>query len=600
MTQHYPTRRGHALRCQALLLLALTWTLILQAQAPAGYYSAAKGKKAAALKTALCAIIGPHTERDYKQLWQDFKTTDVRPDGTIWDIYSDATAYKPGSSAQGAIYSKEGDSYNREHSFPKSWFKDAKPMYTDLFHLYPTDGYVNNRRSNYPYGETKGERYMSADGFSKLGSCTVPGYTGIVFEPADEYKGDLARTYFYMATAYDNKIAGWKSDMLSGDKYPAFAQWALTMLLRWAAEDPVSDKERARNEAIYGIQHNRNPYIDYPGLEQYVWGDKSTTAFDPDNYTGGTTTPTEKVAAPTISPEGGVVTEGTTVTLTTTTEGATIHYTLTDAAGKKLDENEGASPLTLTLTTLPAKLTACASKGTTQSETVTASYRAQANTGGGDLPDAYTLLTETSQLEDGLTVVIAYPAKSVAMSEQMKTYRLDGPVNLTDDNQTLTLGEPEADKTPAHTFTLSEVTSTTWTLHDDTDGSYLALTDNNKNALQSATDPTEETTHWTIAFTADGTAEITSVAFPERSICYNVSATRFAAYKASSNQRPVYLYGAKRTATGLTDARQNALHPQAVYDLTGRRVATLHTDGTADHSLPAGIYIVGGQKVLIK
>ncbi len=598
MNQHSPIRHGQTLRCQALLLLALTWALIVQAQAPTGYYSAAKGKKAAALKTALGAIVGPHTERSYNQLWQDFKTTDVRPDGTIWDIYSNATSYRPGGSAQGANYRKEGDSYNREHSFPKSWFNDAKPMYTDLFHLYPTDGYVNNRRSNYPYGETKGERYMSADGFSKLGSCTVPGYTGIVFEPADEYKGDLARTYFYMATAYDNKIAGWHSDMLAGNSYPAFSSWALTMLLRWAAEDPVSDKERARNEAVYNIQHNRNPYIDYPGLEQYVWGEKTTTAFDPDNYTGGTTEPTEKVVVPTVNPESGIVTVGTTVTITTPTEGATIHYTLVDGSSQTISEGEGASPLEVTITTLPAKLSAYATKGTKQSETITASYREQAQPGDGELPETYNLLTQTGQLEDGLTVVIAYPAKSVAMSEQLESCRFYGPVSITDNGQELKL--PQTETTPAHTFTLSESAAKAWTFLDDTDGSYLALTKSD-NALHSASDPTEETAQWTISFNADGNAEITSVAYPDRSICYNVSSPRFAAYKASSKQKPVALYGGKRTATGLTNVTRDGQTTQAVYDFTGRRVATLQNGSTAtERSLPAGLYIVGGRKVLIK
>ncbi|MDQ9814329.1 endonuclease, partial [Acinetobacter pittii] len=77
------------------------------------------------------------------------------------------------------------------------------------------------RRSNYPFGENNGETYKSKNGFSKLGKCTTPGYSGTVFEPNDEYKGDFARTYFYMATAYEDRIAGWNSSMLAGNKYPA-------------------------------------------------------------------------------------------------------------------------------------------------------------------------------------------------------------------------------------------------------------------------------------------------------------------------------------------------------------------------------------------
>lgn len=189
-----------------------------------------------------------------------------------------------GRPQQGANYKKEGDSYNREHSMPKSWFNDARPMYTDLVHIVPTDGYVNNRRGNYPFGETNGEQYQSTGGFSKLGRSTTSGYSGTVFEPADEYKGDFARIYFYMVTCYEKRVATWQSDMLDGTAYPALSRWALDLLLRWAKEDPVSQKETERNEAVWELQGNRNPFVDYPGLEQYVWGDKTAVAFSYDHY----------------------------------------------------------------------------------------------------------------------------------------------------------------------------------------------------------------------------------------------------------------------------------------------------------------------------
>jgi endonuclease I len=192
---------------------------------------------------------------------------------------------------QAGTYHVEGDVYNREHSFPNSWFGGkVQPMYTDLHHMYPTDKLVNNRRSNYPFGETDGESYQSAGGFSKLGSCTYPGYSGTVFEPNDEYKGDFARTYFYMVTCYEEKLPNWYENnaesrpTLDGNKYPGLSSWQLAMLMKWAANDPVSQKEVERNEAVYGIQNNRNPFIDYPGLEQYIWGDKMDATFSYDNY----------------------------------------------------------------------------------------------------------------------------------------------------------------------------------------------------------------------------------------------------------------------------------------------------------------------------
>lgn len=265
--------------------------MAVAAQSAADYYSAANGTKGEGLKTALSAIICDHTVRSYADLWTDFRTTDCREDGCVWDMYSNITNYQFGTD-QAGNFSKEGQKYNREHSFPKSWWGGSTniPCYTDLFHLYPTDGYVNGLRANYPFGEVATVSKQSAGGFSKLGTCTLEGYPGSdpVFEPADEYKGDFARTYFYMATAYEESFAQWQSTeggiMLDGNAYPGFRPWAIEMLLRWAEADPVSEKETARNEAVYGLQHNRNPFIDYPGLEQYVWGSLKEAAFNAHDY----------------------------------------------------------------------------------------------------------------------------------------------------------------------------------------------------------------------------------------------------------------------------------------------------------------------------
>ena len=211
-------------------------------------------------------------------------------------MYSGITNYNFVTS--GSNYKKEGDCYNREHSMPKSWFNDETPMYTDLVHLVPTDGYVNGKRGNNPFGETNSPTYTSEGGFSKLGPSSIAGYSGTVFEPNDEYKGDFARIYFYMVTCYEDKVSTWESDMLDHNSYPAFTDWALGMLLHWAEEDPVSKKEIDRNNAVYNIQGNRNPYVDYPGLEQYVWGNMKDMAFSYDNYSTGitVTVPTKDIS----------------------------------------------------------------------------------------------------------------------------------------------------------------------------------------------------------------------------------------------------------------------------------------------------------------
>lgn len=255
---------------------------------PAGYYSTVNTQTGAALKTVLYTKILGHTDIPYGSgttctncVWGAFQTTDVQPNGKVWDIYStrfdQASPYEyTMRTSQCGTYSNEGDCYNREHSFPKSWFNDALPMHDDLFHLIASDGKVNGMRNNYPYGNVTSATYTSLYG-GKLGTGTTNyGYTGIVFEPIDEYKGDFARGYFYMATRYENLIAGWTvntgaNDVLDGTSYPCYDLWQLSILRDWNNLDPVSDKEIKRNNAIYALQNNRNPFIDSPQFAHRVW-----------------------------------------------------------------------------------------------------------------------------------------------------------------------------------------------------------------------------------------------------------------------------------------------------------------------------------------
>ena len=261
----------------AVLALALASTAVAFAAEPAGYYSTCENKSGAALLSALCKKVGPHDIVSYDGLWSLYRTSDVYPGTTdIWDMYS--TKHWKTNDKKCGNYKKVGDCINREHSFPKSWFNDAKPMYSDAFHLYPTDGKVNGQRSNFPYGECANGTTLPSNGsvkaLGRLGNCTFPGYSGTVFEPDDQYKGDFARSYFYMAAAYNDQIAGWNSKMLAGNSYPVFSSWAINLLLKWHREDPVSQKELDRQEVVYGAQHNRNPFIDHPELAEYIWGNK--------------------------------------------------------------------------------------------------------------------------------------------------------------------------------------------------------------------------------------------------------------------------------------------------------------------------------------
>ncbi|MBK7309071.1 MAG: endonuclease [Chitinophagaceae bacterium] len=221
----------------------------------------------------------------YGEVWTAYQTTDMhRNDANtadiIWDMYSDNPAGAEPytftyNTNQCGNYNSEADCYNREHSFPKSWFNDAYPMYTDLNHLFATDGYVNNRRGNQPYGEVVAPTWTSQNG-SKLGPNIYPGFSGVVFEPRNEYKGDLARGQLYMVTRYESLVAGWQgngnaNDILNGTTFPALDNWYIAMLFTWHINDPVSTKEINRNNAVFALQGNRNPFIDHPEYVYKVW-----------------------------------------------------------------------------------------------------------------------------------------------------------------------------------------------------------------------------------------------------------------------------------------------------------------------------------------
>jgi hypothetical protein len=159
-----------------------------------------------------------------------------------------------------------------------------------MFQLIPADSFVNSRRNNYPYGQVGVATWTSQNG-SNLGICSTTGYSGVVFEPRDEYKGDLARIYFYMATRYESRIAALETidfygdAVLNGTAYPCFEPWFISMLLAWNEADPVSQKEIVRNNEIYySYQHNRNPFIDYPEYAIAIWNPSSIVVPEPTNF----------------------------------------------------------------------------------------------------------------------------------------------------------------------------------------------------------------------------------------------------------------------------------------------------------------------------
>ena len=239
---------------------------------PTGYYDSVTGLKGSALLIALHNLIKNHAAGSYSGALESFKTTDVKWNGKVWDVYSDVPGGTPpyeysfGQTGQGAT---ENKGYNREHSFPASWFNDHTPTYSDLWVLYPTDAKVNGYRSNYAYGVVGSASVVSMNG-SKLGTSASPGFSGTVFEPIDAFKGDLVRSTFYVSTRYNGEDAGWATNAPATYKSTLYP-WASQQYLAWSNADPVSWKERMRNGAIYVIQHNRNPFVDHPEFAAMIW-----------------------------------------------------------------------------------------------------------------------------------------------------------------------------------------------------------------------------------------------------------------------------------------------------------------------------------------
>ena len=245
---------------------------------PSGYYYFVKNKKKAELKTAIHTYCAPMKELDYGGgpgfTWEGFFSTDRRADSTVIDMYSNTVRKFTGFSAVSGMHI--------EHSFPKSWW-GAYPnnAYKDLFHLYPADASANESKNNLPLGEVTGTPGFD-NGVTKTGKNGFETtYTDACFEPADEFKGDFARSYFYIASVYENLAPLMQSPMvITGSAYPFWKPWAIDLLLKWNKQDPVSAKELTRIEAVYAIQGNRNPFIDYPNLAEYIWG-KDTTSIYP-------------------------------------------------------------------------------------------------------------------------------------------------------------------------------------------------------------------------------------------------------------------------------------------------------------------------------
>lgn len=265
----------------ALTIFLLISALGSYSQIPPGYYNATAGKTGYQLKTALKTIITTgHNDRGYSRLYTAYQTTDndafYDNDNTVLDMYSerpdsaDSYFYNHNTRKCGS-YSAENNCYNREHLMPQSVFSSASPMKNDVHHVVPSDGYVNGQRSNLPFGEVTSTTWTSRNG-SKKGPCSFPGYSNIVFEPIDEFKGDIARCMLYFATRYESQVSSWSWGPLNGTSTQVYDQWFVNLLVKWHLQDTVNQREIVRNNAAYTYQGNRNPFIDHPEWVTQIWG----------------------------------------------------------------------------------------------------------------------------------------------------------------------------------------------------------------------------------------------------------------------------------------------------------------------------------------
>lgn len=283
------------MRTRTLFIALCLSVSLLADEIPVGYYDAIQGTQDSVLKSTLSLIVRGGTRYEYGinqyhstnnppewvagdlkayGTWQALPFTDRKAGGVVWDMYSNCVRYYPNKLGD------SGCSLNIEHCLPKSWWGGTlNEAYKDLYNLNPSDQRANSQKSNYPPGHVKNADKFDNGSF-RIAKANTSGYGYICWEPAPEYRGDFARTHFYMATAYEYLTWTAYPQFISDATYLMFSDSIQQVLLDWHRADPVSEKELCRADQISSIQGNRNPYIDYPELVEYIWGDQKGQAVD--------------------------------------------------------------------------------------------------------------------------------------------------------------------------------------------------------------------------------------------------------------------------------------------------------------------------------
>ncbi len=617
-----------------LLFSALLTILSLSARPKDGHYAGLDNKSNQNLWDAIYTVtqVG-YSDLSYDGLITAYQKTDVDDNGQLIDMYGGCSF---AFSKTCGNYSGECDCYNREHSMPKSWWgsspKESKQG-SDIFHVVPTDGYVNNRRSNYAFGEVSNATYTYNG--NKLGSSSMSGYSGTVFEPQNEYKGDFARGYFGTMAKWEVNASSGNGGAIFNGTYTTASNYGLTeygiaLLMKWHREDPVSEKELKRNDAIEATQGNRNPFIDYPELAEYLWGTKKgqtvvlselTSAYD-----GGVQVDVPTLFSPTDNSDiqFGNVTLEKTISKSITVKGALLEnaislsisgedasqFTVSPSAITAAQANAG-QPVAVIYTPATEGLhTATLYLRSSDFSTIAVNLEGTGIVAGSgdddepevDIPDGdYVKVTSNRDDWTG-TYLIVYETKSECLNATMTSSDNGVTADVTISDNTIA-GNEDID---SYAVTIS-ASGNGYVLKTST-GMYVG---NSSKKFAYSTSPT--------VYTISCASGIVNISNGSYTMKYNTGISAFRFY--TSGQESIQIYRKEESTATDIENYHNAdckLHVQentllltteqpanvAIYDYTGRTI--LHNTAVTQLQthLPQGIYVVQingkAQKIWVK
>lgn len=497
------------------------------------YYNSLDGKSGTALREALTTLTYTKHTTDVGYNWT-FDGIDI-VNGEVLDIYSTCTWT---ASQQGKNYTDICDSYNREHLVPQSVFEEKTPQRSDRHHLFLADGKVNQIRSSYPFGETN-----ATNGFSGLSNANkalgqfgvaTSGYTGNVYEPADEYKGDVARAVLYMVIRYATSdvcktyggsanaypVTTWSNAMFSSSLSTNYglSDKAKAVFLAWHRADPVSAKEVARNNGVEAKQGNRNPFIDLPDLVEYLWG----------NHAGETV----NLSGLTIATGGGSV--PTPYELTLNRHGVTQTLTCTGTYYLPTDEEKACDGWEF------KGWTTSSSYSSTTAPTYTTSVSSAAT-----LYAVYGNTSSSAPIRKALG-----KATSISVGDQVVFVCEDAGKEMTSISTTSTkygIGTAYT-TTPAGTFAFDVVAGySTGTVAFKNGSNYLYWTSGNSLNVNGTL---SNNTSWNVTIDNSGNATIKNANDNTRQIVWNSGSPRFATYSSPSIGSSYYAIQLYKNSSG--------------------------------------------------